>query len=204
MRLGVWGISKKSHFRLQMVFCIHFGLGVGVWSANFCSFRGEGGVSRETSFFRFSGLLRTFAMAPYWSRVYEQNHAHVSKQRHTRFGDNLARFQQWDLCDNFRDQTKLLPILASQSLEELTKMASIEFGYHNGMCILVLSSGSQTGSTPSLMPPSVGLRHWVKMDVTATPACRTCTILIYRVTRVPWPQPALWLAETQSRDQGYY
>ena len=42
----VWeGGGFKSHFRLklQMVFCIHIGLRVEAWSANFCSFRGEGG-----------------------------------------------------------------------------------------------------------------------------------------------------------------
>ena len=46
-----------------MVFCIHFCLWVEAWSANFCSFPGEG-VSSETNFVRFAGLLRTFAMAP--------------------------------------------------------------------------------------------------------------------------------------------
>ena len=58
--------KKKTHLKLQMVFCIHFGFRVGAWSANFCSFRGEGGVSSETNFFFcFTGLLRSFAMAPY-------------------------------------------------------------------------------------------------------------------------------------------
>ena len=40
--LGRVGFSKKSHFRLQMVFCIHIGLRVEAWRANFYSFRGEG------------------------------------------------------------------------------------------------------------------------------------------------------------------
>ena len=47
-----------------MVFCIHIDLRVEALSVNFCLFRGEGGVSRETNFVRFAGLLRTFAMAP--------------------------------------------------------------------------------------------------------------------------------------------
>ena len=48
-----------------MVFCLHIGRRVEAWSTNFCSFQGEGGVSGETNFVRFAGLLRTFAMAPY-------------------------------------------------------------------------------------------------------------------------------------------
>ena len=60
---------KKSHFRLQTVFCIHIRLRVEALNAKFCSFRGGGGgggrgFSRETNCVRFAGLLRTFAMAP--------------------------------------------------------------------------------------------------------------------------------------------
>ena len=64
IRLGGLGFSKKSHFGLQMVFCIHIGLRVEAWSANLCLFRGREGVSSETNFVRFTGLLRTFAVAP--------------------------------------------------------------------------------------------------------------------------------------------
>ena len=59
-----WGFLTKSHFGLQMVVCVHIGRRVEAESAIFCSFRGRVGVSSETNFVRFAGLLRTFAMAP--------------------------------------------------------------------------------------------------------------------------------------------
>ena len=58
------GFSQKSHSRLQTIFCIHTGQRVEAWRVNFCSFDREGGVSSETNFVCFSGLLQTFAMAP--------------------------------------------------------------------------------------------------------------------------------------------
>ena len=56
--------SKRIALWASMVFCIHIRLRVEVWRANFCLFWGEGGVSSETNFVRFAGLLRTFAMTP--------------------------------------------------------------------------------------------------------------------------------------------
>ena len=89
IRLGGDGDFKKSHFGLQMVFCIHFCLRVEAWSANFCSFRQEEGGFKWNSFCSFrSGLLQTFVMAPYprcsrfssdvdiWSRVHQNFFSH--------------------------------------------------------------------------------------------------------------------------------
>ena len=55
---------KRHTWGFKLPFCIHIGLTVEPWSANFRSFQGEGGVSSETNSVRFAGALWSFAMAP--------------------------------------------------------------------------------------------------------------------------------------------
>ena len=38
-----WGFSNKSHFRFQMVFCVHIGMRVEAWRAKYFFFGGGGG-----------------------------------------------------------------------------------------------------------------------------------------------------------------
>ena len=65
IRLGGWGFSKNrtSGFKWCFVYTLVWELKPEV--RTFVRFGGREGVSSETNFVRFAGLLRTFAIAPY-------------------------------------------------------------------------------------------------------------------------------------------